>query len=64
VTVGNFFINFMAIGLAISLGIILGLIYVEDEVLVNEPRRWILIIELATMAAIIGLAIYNLIGWW
>ena len=63
ITLGNYIINFMAIGLALSLGIILSLIWVKGTVPVNEPRRCILAIELFLMVAIIGLAIYNLVGW-
>ena len=60
-TIGNYFINFAAIGLAIVLLIILGLIYKRGNVEVTEPRRVILVIEVALMLAIIGLALYNLI---
>lgn len=59
--IGNYIINFMAIGLALILGIILGLIYQKGVVDVTEPRRWVLITELVLMVAIIGLATWNLI---
>lgn len=38
-TLGNYIINFMAIGLAISLGILLVIISIKGEVEVTEPRR-------------------------
>ena len=59
-TLGNYIINFMAIGLAISLGIILVLICFRGVVDVSEPRRWVRVLELLVLAAIIGLATYNL----
>jgi len=62
--IGEYIINFMAIGLAVALLVILGIVYVKGEVLANEPRRWILITELAIMVAIVGLAIYNITRYW
>lgn len=60
-TLGNYIINFMAIALAISLGVILILICLRGIVDVSEPRRWMRIVELTILGAIIGLAIYNLV---
>ena len=59
-TVGNYFINFAAIGLAASLFWILALISKRGVVDVTEPRRLVLVVELLLMVGVIGLAIYNL----
>jgi len=59
--IGNYIINFMAIGLALILGKILCLIYLKGVVEVTEPRRWVLITELVLMVTTIGLATWNLI---
>lgn len=63
ITLGNYIINFMAIGMAISLGTILGLIFKRGLVQVNEPRKWILIIELILIVSTLCLGVYNLIGF-
>ena len=60
-TLGNYIINFMAIGLAISLLVIMVLICLRGIVPVSEPRKWVRVIELVTLIGIIGLGIYNLI---
>jgi len=62
--VGNYIINYMAIGMAIVLLTLLGIIYVKGEVRATEPRRWVLITELIMMVTTIGLAIYNIIGFY
>ena len=59
-TTGSYFINFIAIGLAITLLMILTLVFKRGVVDVTEPRRPVLVLELLLMIGIIGLALYNL----
>ena len=59
-TLGNYIINFIAIGLAVVLWMILLLIAKKGQVMVIEPRKWILYPEIVLMVAIVGLAIYNI----
>jgi len=59
-TVGNYLINFIAIGLAITLLMILTLVFKRGVVDVTEPRRPVLVLEIFLMIGVIGLAIYNL----
>lgn len=59
---GNYLINFAAIGLAVSIGIILVLIWLKGKAICTEPRKYILIVEILLMLAVVSLAIYNLSG--
>jgi len=61
---GNLIVNYVAIAMAIVLLTLLIIICIKGEVRATEPRRWVLITEIIIMIATIGLAVYNLVGFY
>ena len=59
-TLGNYIINYMTIGLVIVMFIILSIIYLQGKAECTEPRKPILITKLILMIAILWLAVYNI----